>query len=108
VVLNALRLTRFTPPSLRGRVLHSSEKKKTKQKEEAEMFGFGKKESAVIAVEGMMCAHCAAHVEKALLAVKGVKSAKVDLTAANVTVTFTGTDVAALQAAITAAGYRVK
>lgn len=30
-------------------------------------------------VEGMMCAHCKMHVEKALAAVEGVKSAQVDL-----------------------------
>ena len=74
------------------------------------MFGFKKKEAATftISVEGMMCMHCVAHVEKALLAVKGVQSAKADLAAASVTVTATGTEEAALKAAITAAGYKVK
>ena len=74
------------------------------------MFGFKKKEAATftISVEGMMCMHCVAHVEKALLAVKGVQSAKADLAAANVTVSAVGVEEAALKAAITAAGYKVK
>lgn len=30
-------------------------------------------------VEGMMCAHCVAHVEKALSAIDGVEKVKIDL-----------------------------
>lgn len=30
-------------------------------------------------IEGMMCSHCASTVEKAILTVRGVKSATVDL-----------------------------
>lgn len=33
----------------------------------------------VLIVEGMMCMHCQAHVQKALAAVEGVASAVVDL-----------------------------
>jgi Cu2+-exporting ATPase len=33
----------------------------------------------VVKVEGMMCAHCAAHVEEALSKIPGVKGVKVDL-----------------------------
>ena len=33
----------------------------------------------VLVVEGMMCAHCQAHVQKALAAVDGVQEATVDL-----------------------------
>ena len=40
------------------------------------MFGT---EKQIVHVEGMHCSHCAARVEKALLEVEGVKSAKVDL-----------------------------
>ena len=73
------------------------------------MFGLKKKENetVVLSVKGMMCGHCAAHVEKALCAVKGVKSAKVDLAAKNVTVVSTQA-VEALENAITAAGYTVE
>ena len=35
----------------------------------------------VITVEGMMCAHCQMHVQKALAAVEGVQEANVDLEA---------------------------
>lgn len=61
-------------------------------------------QTKVFEVEGMMCAHCAARVEKA------VKSAgaegKVDLAAKTVTVT--GGDDEAITAAIKEAGYSAK
>jgi copper chaperone CopZ len=60
----------------------------------------------VIQVEGMMCKHCKAHVEKACKSVPGTVDAVVDLQAKNVTVTGSA-DVAALKAAITEAGYDV-
>ncbi len=108
VVGNALRLTRFVPPAIRERVLQQQEK--TKKKENTDMFGFKKKEvvTTTLSVEGMMCMHCVAHVEKALAAVKGVQSAKADLAAATVTVQGVGVDEQALKAAIEAAGYQVK
>ncbi len=60
----------------------------------------------VISVEGMMCAHCKAHVEKALKAVDGVTAAEVSLEAKNATVTLSK-DVAdqVLMDAVTEAGY---
>ena len=72
------------------------------------MFGFGKKaETVVLKVKGMACGHCAARVEGALTALKGVKSAKVDLEAATVTVVSTlAADV--LAKAVTEAGYQVE
>ena len=60
----------------------------------------------VIKVEGMMCKHCKAHVEKACMGVAGTVSAEVDLTAKNVTVVGTAS-VEDLKAAITEAGYDV-
>ena len=60
----------------------------------------------VIKVEGMMCKHCKAHVEKACMGVAGTVSAEVDLTAKNVTVIGTAS-LEALKAAITEAGYDV-
>ena len=62
----------------------------------------------VLKVEGMMCAHCQAHVTKALEAVDGVKAVSVDLAAGQARVELAG-DVAdgVLADAVTAAGYTV-
>ena len=65
------------------------------------------KEKTVLNVEGMMCEHCAARVQKALSAVAGVKSVKVDLAAKTATVVGDA-DLAALKAAVIEAGYEVK
>ncbi|MDY6391655.1 MAG: heavy metal-associated domain-containing protein [Bacilli bacterium] len=46
---------------------------------------FGSKKQTLI-IKGMMCKHCAAHVEEALLKLTGVKSAKVDLDKKSATV----------------------
>ena len=61
---------------------------------------------AVIKVDGMMCNHCKAAVERACKAVPGTVDAVVDLAAKTVTVTGTA-DVAALKQAITDADYTV-
>ena len=60
----------------------------------------------VLTVEGMMCAHCQAHVQKALAGVPGVVSAVVDLDAKKATVELTA-DVAdsVLMDAVKDAGY---
>ncbi len=100
VVSNALRLARFVPPVLA--------QKKEEKKEKTDMLGFGKKKeesTLVLSVQGMSCMHCAARVEKALLAVKGVKSAKVDLESGSVSVVSLGTERAVLVRAVTDAGY---
>ena len=62
--------------------------------------------NTVIKVEGMMCGHCKARVEKACKAVPGALDAVADLAAKTVTVTGTA-DEAALKKAITDAGYEV-
>ena len=62
--------------------------------------------ATVIYVNGMMCPHCKARVEKVCKAVPGTIDAVVDLQAKNVTVTGDA-DVSALKAAITDAGYEV-
>ena len=64
------------------------------------------KMETVINVNGMMCPHCKAMVEKVCKAVPGTTDAVVDLQAKNVTVTGNA-DVAALKAAIKDAGYEV-
>ena len=60
-----------------------------------------------LTIEGMMCAHCVAHVDKALRAVSGVESVDVDLTAGTAVVTGSAAE-EALRAAVAEAGYTVK
>ena len=60
----------------------------------------------IIKVEGMMCPHCKAMVEKVCKAVPGTVDAIVDLQAKNVTVTGDAA-VSALKQAIIDAGYEV-
>ena len=95
VVTNALRL-RFYKPKKFASVTIPAE---PKIEEETKM-------ETVIKVNGMMCPHCKAMVEKVCKAVAGTEDAVVDLQAKNVTVTGNA-DVAALKAAITDAGYEV-
>ena len=58
-----------------------------------------------LTIEGMMCQHCAAHVNTALNALPGV-TATVDLDAKTATVTGSADD-AALKKAVEDAGYQV-
>lgn len=60
----------------------------------------------VIKVEGMMCNHCKAHVEKACKNVAGTIGAVADLAAKQVTVSGTAAR-KDLEKAITDAGYEV-
>ena len=59
-----------------------------------------------LTIEGMMCAHCAAHVEKALTALDGVDSVTVDLAGKTAVVTGDVSD-EALKKAVADAGYQV-
>ncbi len=93
VVTNALRLRRFQPE------INEVCQITVEIQEEKVM-------STVIKVEGMMCPHCKAMVEKVCKAVPGTLDALVDLQAKNVTVTGDA-DVAALKQAIVDAGYEV-
>ena len=61
----------------------------------------------VLHVEGMMCTHCKAAVEKALLAVAGVTAAEANLQEKLVTVSGTA-DVEAMKQAIIDEGFEVK
>ncbi len=71
------------------------------------MFGFGKKEK-VLAVEGMTCHHCEMTVEKALLEVPGVKSAKADHSAKSAVVEYKDElDMGVVKDKIEKAGYRL-
>ena len=101
VVSNALRL-RLWKPKTRP-VPHAApaaEENTAVQEEEPPM-------KKTLTIEGMMCAHCVAHVEKALSAVSGVQSVAVDLTSGTAAVTGDAPD-DALRAAVTGAGYTVK
>ena len=74
--------------------------------EEDDMFG--KTKTVIVGVEGMMCNNCKAHVEKALLSVKGVKSAEASVENKNVVIIAkesVSEDV--LTGAIIQAGYRI-
>ena len=60
----------------------------------------------IITVNGMMCTHCKARVEKVCKEVPGVEDAVVDLAAKTVTVTGNA-DIAAVKQAIRNADYEV-
>lgn len=111
VVLNALRLRTFKPEKRPACTSDACPvpQEITSQKGEQDMFGFKKKTTeTVIRVDGMMCQHCAAHVTKALSAVKGVSAVSIDLDAKTATVTATAEfDLADAKKAITDAGYTV-
>ena len=93
VVLNSIRL--------RYKKIYRYDKK-----ENDEMFG--KTKTVSFGVEGMMCNNCKAHVEKAILSVKGVKSVEAVLDTKTVTVTAKESVTEdSLKNAVTAAGYKV-
>ena len=95
VVTNALRLRSFRSKSIpaaeAAEPIHIQEEKAME---------------TVIKVEGMMCNHCKARVEKVCKAVPGTQDAVVDLAAKTVTVTGSA-DVEALKQAIRDADYQV-
>ena len=101
VVSNALRLRWFKPRQVISPI---------SQDEMAEMEEIQIEEVSimehVIKVDGMMCNHCKARVEKVCKAVPGVENAVVDLLAKTVTVTGS-MDLAAVKQAITDADYEV-
>ena len=96
VVTNALRLRFFKPKTA---AVTDPAEKEVIIKEEIKM-------ETVINVNGMMCPHCKAMVEKVCKAVPGTVDAVVDLQAKNVTVTGDA-DVEALKKAIIDAGYEI-
>lgn len=71
---------------------------------------FEKTETVTLAVEGMMCKHCVAHVGEALKACKGVKKFNVSLENSSASVTYAPSVVSAedIAKAVTAAGYPAK
>lgn len=87
VVTNALRLNTF-----------KNKKKGGKQA----------MEKVCIQIEGMMCKHCQARVEKALQACEGVEHVEVNLKKKNAVVSYQGTDANQLVDAIIKEGYEAK
>ena len=91
VVTNALRLTRF-------------EKKKEEKEENMQM-------KYTLCIDGMMCQHCVAHVQKALTGVEGILSVEVNLKKKTAVIETSGDDkqiLAQAEKAVTEAGYTVK
>ncbi len=103
VVTNALRLRLFQPKVQPQPVCAET---CPIEIEEPIIFEEDTKMETVIKVEGMMCKHCKAHVEKACKGVNGTVDAVVDLAAGNVTVTGSA-NLDELKAAIVEAGYEV-
>ncbi len=98
VVSNALRLRRWKPTWERKTETPSVQTADDQKKEETTM-------TKTIVIKGMMCAHCQAHVEKALSALPGV-TATVNLEAGTATVQGDASN-EALTKAVTDAGYEV-
>lgn len=104
VVANALRLRFFQDKGRRPEKLSAPSQPETLTINETTEGGTTMKKA--LTVEGMMCAHCQAHVKKALEGVPGVAAVTVDLDAKLATVEL-AQDVAdeALTAAVKEAGY---
>ena len=127
VVTNALRLRRvpilektdnhkkICAPACENRNTSCEKQPKTDLKGESDPMLFGKKkeqknetaQTYVIAVEGMMCPRCVAHVKTAIEGVSGVSSVDVSLENASATVVATA-PLCAITRAILDAGYEVK
>lgn len=115
VVTNALRLRFFNPvyaadtgADMPGAAAHEC------RVEAVDILNTNKKERVdtmkkVLDIEGMMCQHCVAHVNKALSGIEGVEAVEVSLENKNAAVTLAA-DVSddALVKAIVDAGYEVK
>lgn len=103
VVSNALRLRAFKPKKVNKNNIENDEIEliENKRKEDNKM-------TTVINVNGMMCEHCKATVEKVTRGVEGVSNSLVNLDAKNVTIEHgADTDLEKVKKAITDAGYEV-
>ena len=105
VVSNALRLRRWKPqePAAVGANEHTQGQPNGQAKGKENVM------EKKFKVEGMMCAHCVAHVKKALEGVEGVDAAVVDLEAGTATAKLSANvSDDALVAAIVDAGYEAE
>ncbi len=103
VVSNALRLRAFKPKKVNKNNIENDEIEliENKRKEDKNM-------TTVINVNGMMCEHCKATVEKVTRGVEGVSNSLVNLDAKNVKIEHSAdTDLEKVKKAITDAGYEV-
>ena len=103
VVSNALRLRGFKPKEIKKNNIENDEIEliENKRKEDNNM-------TTVINVNGMMCEHCKATVEKVTRGIEGVSNSLVNLDAKNVTIEHSAdTDLEKVKKAITDAGYEV-
>ncbi|HIW15249.1 MAG TPA: heavy metal translocating P-type ATPase [Firmicutes bacterium] len=102
VVTNALRLRFF-----RGEKTQTEEPVEALVKEEEKLDTKGTNDmKKVLKVDGMMCMHCQAHVQKALSGVSGVSEAQVSLEEKTATVTLNApVDNETLMNAVREAGY---
>ncbi len=101
VVSNALRLKLFKVEKAESAEMSETAefKEEIKNKEINDMI--------TLKIEGMMCMHCVAHVEKALKAVAGVESVEVSLENKSATVKTQVASREDLEKAITDAGYEI-
>ena len=107
VVSNALRLKFFRPARREAPPSPAPEKDMSREIPQSDDKKGSSTMTKTITINGMMCAHCVAHVEKALNAIDGV-SAQVSLENKNAVCTLTK-DVPddVLKHAVTEAGYEV-
>lgn len=112
VVTNALRLRKFKAISKKDMDLEkcgSGEAMPINEKDNKKEINDNPKEEQTMitmTIEGMMCPHCKAAVEKALNAIEGVK-AEVNLEAKTASVSADGVDNEVLKKAVEEAGYEV-
>ncbi|MCD8047733.1 MAG: HAD-IC family P-type ATPase, partial [Clostridiales bacterium] len=105
VVSNALRLRLFQPKPLPE---DTAPRRVDTKFTSLEAKGKDSVMTKTLTVNGMMCVHCKANVEKALSAVDGVASCTVDLEAKTATCTLSApVEDKVLSDAVTAAGYEV-
>jgi copper chaperone CopZ len=94
-------LPEFLEDTAAGRAEVTKQAESEKEREEKEMV-------KVLDIEGMMCAHCQAHVQQALEKVEGVSGVNVSLEEKQARVSMTdAVDDAKLINAVTEAGYKV-
>ena len=87
VVANALRLRFFKKKGESPREIAQERTTKIEAGEQPEEKKGSNEMKKVLIVDGMMCAHCQMHVQKALASVDGVREATVDLEKKEATVT---------------------
>ena len=99
VVSNALRLKLFKDNSISKSENNNSVIEDTQINKEDEKM--------ILKINGMMCSHCVAHVEKALTSIDGVDSVNVSLDDKSATINGTNLNQEVLEKAVIDAGYEI-